>query len=77
MSPFNRYFVVTFIAILGFSSAIFATYTLKPGDTVDIKVVWHEELTSKQVITPDGTISIPLLGRVDVENKLETENGGD
>ena len=50
---------------------------LKPGDTVDIKVVLHEELTSKQVITPDGTISIPLLGRVDVENKLETENGGD
>lgn len=62
-----------FIVMLGFSSAVFATYTLKPGDTLDIKVIGHEELTSKQVITPDGTVSVPLIGRIEVQNKTLPE----
>jgi len=61
------------LCILGIANPIFGIYTLLPGDTLDIKVVGHEELTAKQVITPDGTISVPLIGRVVVQNKTLPE----
>jgi hypothetical protein len=54
-------------------SPIFAAYTLNPGDTLEIKVVGHEELSAKQVITPDGSISVPLIGRIDAQNKTLSE----
>jgi hypothetical protein len=73
MSPMKRLLLLGCMLIFGFSSAIFATYSLKPGDTLDIKVVGHDELNSKQVITPDGTISVPLIGRVEVHNKTLPE----
>jgi hypothetical protein len=48
-------------------------YSLSPGDTLEIKIVGHDELGSKQTITPDGSISVPLLGRLDVQNKTLPE----
>jgi len=71
-----RFVKVAFISLiinLVFIVPGFATYTLVPGDTLDIKVIGHEELTSKQVITPDGTISVPLIGRFEVQNKTLAE----
>jgi polysaccharide export outer membrane protein len=41
-------------------------YRLRPGDTVDVSV-WREDTLHKQVVVlPDGSITLPLAGRVDV-----------
>jgi protein involved in polysaccharide export with SLBB domain len=44
-------------------------YRLSPNDTLEIHIVGREELTTKQTITPDGTISIPILGRITIVGK--------
>jgi polysaccharide export outer membrane protein len=45
------------------------TYFLGPGDMLDIKVYDYEEYTGMQVILPDGTITLPLIGRLIASNK--------
>ncbi|MDX1977461.1 MAG: polysaccharide biosynthesis/export family protein [Pseudanabaenaceae cyanobacterium bins.68] len=42
----------------------FAAYILGPGDILDVAVLGYEQFTTKQVILPDGTISIPEVGTV-------------
>lgn len=58
-----------------------AEYTLNPGDEIQISV-WREETLDKQVIVlPDGHITFPLVGSVNVlglssvelENLIETK----
>ncbi len=44
-------------------------YRLSPNDTLEIYVVGRDELTTKQTITPDGTISVPVIGRLSVVGK--------
>ena len=68
------YFTISLLTVLHFFC--FATvsmaetpYRLVAGDTLEIHVVGREELTTKQAITPDGTLSIPMLGRLHVAGK--------
>lgn len=45
------------------------TYRLNPGDTLRISV-WNEEALQQEVIVlPDGTISFPLVGILQVEDR--------
>jgi hypothetical protein len=44
-------------------------YILAPGDTLEIKVVSKPELNTKQTIAPDGSISIPQVGRITVNTQ--------
>lgn len=46
-----------------------AEYRIGPYDTLDIQVLNHSELAAKATITPDGQISLPLLGFVQVQGK--------
>lgn len=39
-------------------------YTLGPNDSLEINIVGQKDLDTKQTIAPDGSISLPLLGRV-------------
>jgi len=39
-------------------------YTLAPGDKLEVRIINRKELDTSQTIAPDGTISLPLLGRV-------------
>jgi len=39
-------------------------YTLAPGDKLEVRIINRKELDTSQSIAPDGTISLPLLGRV-------------
>lgn len=39
-------------------------YILGPGDQIDIAVFEYDEFTLSEIILPDGTISLPLLGSV-------------
>jgi polysaccharide export outer membrane protein len=48
-------------------------YLLNPGDILKISV-WNEEALQQEVLVlPDGTISFPLVGIVDVDNKTPLE----
>lgn len=57
-------------------ASIFAqdsTYLIGPGDIVEISV-WKDESLSRQlVVPPDGVVSFPLIGDVDVKSLTVTE----
>lgn len=44
-------------------------YIIGPYDILEISVLNHSELAAKATITPDGQISLPLLGFVEVQGK--------
>jgi len=49
------------------------SYILREGDVLDVSV-WGEETLKKEVkVLPDGSITFPLAGRVDVSNATTTE----
>lgn len=58
---------------LTLSSLAWAGYTVSPGDTVDMQVVAHDNLNTKQQVAPDGTVSFPLAGRLTVQGKSLAE----
>lgn len=41
------------------------SYILGPGDQLDITVFNYEEFTGSKVVLPDGTITLPMIGRVE------------
>lgn len=41
-----------------------AAYTLHEGDALELSVMNHDELKSSVTILPDGTVTVPVLGRV-------------
>jgi polysaccharide biosynthesis/export protein len=67
-----------FIACFVFSGACFSAepnlvYKLNQGDVVQISV-WGEETLQKEVrVLPDGSITFPLAGRVEVANATTPE----
>ncbi len=70
-------FPKTFLTVVIF---LFATtllsaddYRLKPGDILDVQIINRRELNTKQPITPSGTISLPLIGRISVQDKTLSE----
>jgi len=42
------------------------TYTIGPGDEIEISVWKDESLTRRLVVPPDGVIAFPLIGDLDV-----------
>lgn len=57
---------ITFVA----SNISFAAdYVLAPGDQLEIKVLTHKDLDTKQSVAPDGTLSLPLIGRVTAQGQ--------
>ena len=43
-----------------------AAYRLGPGDVIDINVFEVEELSKPAVIAPDGTVTLPLIGALEM-----------
>ncbi len=50
-------------------SAFAAEYLLAPNDSLDIRIIGQDKLATKQAIAPDGSLSLPLLGRVVASGK--------
>lgn len=48
-------------------------YKVGMGDILDIVVVEHDELNRVVTVAPDGTISFPLIGTVEVKDKKISE----
>lgn len=46
-----------------------ASYVLGPGDQVFISVYGYEEYTGATAILPDGSISLPLVGRIEAAGR--------
>lgn len=54
------------LGIAGQASAIDTIYNIGPGDTLEISV-WRDESLSREVIVPpDGVLSFPLIGDINV-----------
>lgn len=49
-------------------------YRLKPGDQVEVRIIGKSDLTTRQPLTPDGTLSLPAIGRVTLEGKTLAES---
>jgi polysaccharide biosynthesis/export protein len=52
-----------------------APYELGRGDEITIEVTGRPELTSKHVVGPDGKITLPVAGSVEVSNKTREAAG--
>ncbi len=59
----------------GTGSVSFAnsSYVLGPGDEIQLNVFQYEEYTGTSVILPDGTITLPLLGKVMAANRTPAQ----
>jgi polysaccharide export outer membrane protein len=67
--------VIIAVFLLAFSIVAYAeqAYTLNPGDVLEISV-WNEEALQQQVmVLPDGTISFPLVGILNVAKKTPAQ----
>jgi polysaccharide biosynthesis/export protein len=77
MTKFLAFFLVLFLSVpMGHALAdggSTATYRLRAGDSVFVSV-WREEALNKEVrVLPDGSITYPLVGRVEVEGLSSVE----
>ncbi len=50
------------------------SYRLGPGDLITITVPGRPELTGKQTVGPDGAVTLPLIGSVDVTGKTREQS---
>lgn len=65
--------LLTNVMFVGSAFAIDATYKLRAGDTLNISV-WGEETLQKETkVLPDGSITFPLAGRVEVDGATAAE----
>jgi len=61
-------FIHSFV-ICNWSFAIAQEYILAPNDQLEIKVINHKDFDTKQAIAPDGSISLPLIGRITAQGQ--------
>lgn len=72
MITFKNIGLTIFAGVLIFGGATFG-YSPQPGDTLEIQILNKKELNTRQIVAPDGTISLPFIGRYKVQGKpLET-----
>jgi len=65
--------VIGMVLIVVSVTASGAPYTLNPGDVLSISV-WNEEALQQEVmVLPDGTISFPLVGIIQVSSKTPAQ----
>lgn len=66
--------IATIIIILTGSGGLYAeSFHVGPGDVLEVSVWRDENLSRELVITPDGILSYPLIGDVDVNNLSVSE----
>lgn len=58
--------------ICNWSFVIADEYILAPNDQLEIRIIGQKDLDTKQTIAPDGSISLPLLGRVTAQGQTLT-----
>ena len=69
-------FCSVILSLLIANAVVFAaesTYQIGPGDVLEISVWKDESLTRKLVVPPDGILSFPLIGDLDVKYLTVTD----
>ena len=61
------------VIFTGAAFALDATYRLKAGDSLNISVWGEETLQKESKVLPDGSITFPLAGRIDVVGATAAE----
>jgi polysaccharide export outer membrane protein len=56
-----------------FESPVSASYTLDSGDEIFVEVVNRQEISGKQVLGPDGNITMPLIGTLKLSGLTREE----
>lgn len=49
--------------------ALASEYTVGPGDLVTIRVLGHEEMTTRARVRADGRLAVPMIGEVEAQGK--------
>jgi polysaccharide biosynthesis/export protein len=57
------------VTLLAAPVAFAQTYRIQPGDTIDVNVLEDPDLNRRVLVTPDGRISVPLAGAINVGNQ--------
>ncbi|MGR9115423.1 MAG: polysaccharide biosynthesis/export family protein [Gammaproteobacteria bacterium] len=78
-------YLLAFFSVIFFNASLYAAesqpiqnaasgeYRIQPGDKLDI-MVWKEpDLTKEVLVSPDGRISFPLTGNIEVKGKSLTQ----
>ena len=74
MKKFVVYLIIASLLSPMIASLAYAfEYTLATNDLLEIKILNQKDMDTKQTITPDGTIALPFLGRVQAQGKTLTE----
>ena len=74
MRRFIVYLVIASLLSPMIASLAYAfEYTLATNDLLEVKILNQKDMDTKQTITPDGTIALPFLGRVQAQGKTLTE----
>lgn len=75
----RKAFVCTLVIVMAFLVSLEGAgicladeYTIAPSDVLEISV-WGEDLTRELVVRPDGKVSFPLVGDIDVAGKTTSE----
>lgn len=64
--PFIWPGICLIILLTAYDALAAGTYTIGPGDTLEISV-WRDESLSREIIVPpDGVISFPLIGDINI-----------
>jgi polysaccharide export outer membrane protein len=61
--------LICFVSPFSFLPANASDYTLAPNDQLEVRIISQKELDTKQTVAPDGTLSLPLLGRVSAQGQ--------
>ncbi len=72
------FFLCLFLLIMFFNSnccriAYAGDYTIAPADVLEISIWGEEELARQLVVRPDGKVSFPLIGDIEVAGKTTSE----
>ncbi|WP_419658199.1 periplasmic polysaccharide export protein [Desulfosarcina variabilis str. Montpellier] len=60
-------YVIFIYSLISMGSVVFAApYHVGPGDVLEISIWRDEELSRELIVPPDGVLSFPLIGDVDV-----------
>ena len=71
---FTLFAVLAWIGVMGPASS--ADYTLHAGDQIQVSVWGEDTLDHELVVLPDGSITFPLAGRIEVEGLTSTQVEG-
>ena len=66
-------FLLLVVGNIAFSMAAETAYHIGPGDVLEISVWKDESLSRELVVPPDGVISFPLIGDMDVNYLTVTD----